>query len=366
MPPASRRFVPSERVPLAPLSTLGVGGEARWFAAADDHDDVVAAHRWSQERGIRLTVIGGGSNLVVADAGIDGLVLHIRLGGIMFQRRSGETLADAGAGEPWDDLVAASVARGLVGLECLSGIPGSVGGTPIQNVGAYGQDVSETIETVTAYDRDRTEMRMLSAAECRFSYRSSRFKSGDADRFIVCGVTFRLRAGLPTITYPDVRAQVKRRRIRAPTVGDVRDAVLAVRRSKGMVVDPADPDTRSAGSFFTNPVLTEDHRERIASAAGEPAPGFAVAGGRVKVPAAWLIDRAGFKRGDADGAVGISTRHTLAIVNRGGASAADVLRLAVRIKRRVADRFAVLLQPEPVFAGFDDDSDLAYLRMDHR
>ncbi len=366
MPPADRLFVPSERVPLAPLSTLGVGGEARWFVAADDQDDVAAAHHWSQERGIPLVVIAGGSNLVIADAGIRGLVLHVRLGGIMFERRSGETFVGAGAGEPWDDLVAASVARGLAGLECLSGIPGSVGGTPIQNVGAYGQEVSETIETVTAYDRDRSEMRMLSAAECRFAYRSSRFKSGEAGRFILCGVTFRLRAGLPTITYPDVRAQVERGRISTPTVGDVRDAVLAVRRSKGMVVDPADPDTRSVGSFFTNPLLTEDHRERIASAAGEPVPGFAVPGARVKVPAAWLIDRAGFKRGDADGSVGISSRHTLAIVNRGGASASDVLRLAVRIKRRVADLFDVLLQPEPVFAGFDDDSDLAYLRMDHR
>ncbi len=366
MPPASRALVPVERVPLAALSTLGVGGDARWFVAAADRDTVEAAHRWSRERGVPLVVLGGGSNLVVADAGIDGLVLQIRLAGIDFERRSGDTLITAGAGEAWDDLVAAAAARGLAGLECLSGIPGSVGGTPIQNVGAYGQEVGDTIETVTAYDRDRTEMRMLSAADCHFAYRSSRFKHADAGRFIVCGVTFRLRPGPATVAYPDVRAQIERSRISMPTVGDVREAVLAVRRAKGMVVDPADPDTRSVGSFFTNPVLSDDHRERIAAAAGEAVPGFAADGGGVKVPAAWLIERAGFKRGDADGAVGISTRHTLAIVNRGGASADDVIRLAVRIKRRVADLFDVLLLPEPVFAGFGDNADLAYLRMDHR
>jgi len=366
MPAASRALQPAERMPLAPLSTLGVGGEARWYVSAQTQEEVEAAHRWSHDRGVPLVVLGGGSNLVVADAGLDGLVLHMRLGGITFERRSGETFVGAGAGEPWDGLVAACVARGLAGVECLSGIPGSVGGTPIQNVGAYGQEVGETIEMVAAYDRDRAQMRMLSSAECHFAYRSSRFKAGDAGRFIVCGVTFRLRAGPPTVTYPDVRAQVERNRISMPSVGDVRDAVLAVRRAKGMVVDADDPDTRSVGSFFTNPLLGEDHRERIAAAAGEPVPGFTMAGGRVKVPAAWLIDRAGFKRGDTDGAVGISTRHTLAIVNRGGATSADVLRLAVRIKRRVAELFDVLLQPEPVFAGFGDNTDLTYLRMDHR
>jgi UDP-N-acetylmuramate dehydrogenase len=328
-----------------------------------EQEQVEAADRWCAEHGVPLVVLGGGSNLVIADEGFHGLVLHIALEGLMFERRVGETFVGAGAGESWDGVVAECVARGLAGLECLSGIPGSVGGTPIQNVGAYGQEVGGSIETVTAFDRERGEMRMLSATECRFAYRMSRFKGDEAGRFIVCGVTFRLHEGPPTVSYPDVAAQIERGRTTAPTLGDVRDAVLAVRRRKGMVIDPVDPDTRSVGSFFMNPMLSEDHRERIASRAGEPVPGYAAADGRVKIPAAWLIERAGFHRGDVDGAVGISTKHTLALVNRGEATARDVLRLATRIKRRVADRFDVELRPEPVFLGFGENADLDYLRL---
>lgn len=363
---ASRTFEPAQGVPLARLSTLGVGGEARWFARAADEQDVERAHRWCAERGLTLVVLGGGSNIVVADEGIDGLVLQIGLEGLTFERRSGETFVGAGAGEGWDTLVGACVARGLAGLECLSGIPGSVGGTPIQNVGAYGQEVRDTIETVTAFDRQRNDMRMLSAAECRFAYRTSRFKTEDAGRFVVCGVTFRLRPGPPTVTYPEVRAHIERSRTSTPTVADIRAAVLSVRRLKGMVIDTSDPDTRSVGSFFMNPLLTEDHRERIASAAGERVPGYAAADGQVKVPAAWLIERAGFHKGQVDGAVGISSKHTLALINRGGATARDVLRLATSIKRGVADHFDVLLRPEPVFLGFGGNADLDYLRMAHR
>jgi UDP-N-acetylmuramate dehydrogenase len=362
---ATRALQPQEHVPLRPLSTIGVGGNARWLVAATSTGDVDAAHQWSRDRGVPLLVLGGGSNVIVADEGIDGLVLQIRLGGVTFERESGETLVRAGAGESWDDVVAASVARGLAGLECLSGIPGTVGGTPIQNVGAYGQEVSSTIESVVAFDRMLHEMCTLAAVDCAFAYRTSRFKSDDAGRFVICGVTFRLAAGDATVTYPDVRAAIERSRTSTPTVGDVRTAVLAVRRGKGMVVDQADPDSRSVGSFFMNPVMTEADRERIAAAAGERVPGFGAGSGQVKVPAAWLIERAGFTRGYADGQVGISTRHTLAIVNRGAASAAAVVGFAARIKRAVSDRFGVLLRPEPVFAGFGDNSDLSYL-MDQR
>lgn len=357
-----RPIEPQPHVALAPLSTLGVGGPARWFLRAVEQEDVEAADRWCTEHGMPLVVLGGGSNLVVADEGLHGLVVQIALAGLMFERRADETFVGVGAGEPWDGLVAECVSRGLAGLECLSGIPGCVGGAPIQNVGAYGQEVGRSIETVTAFDRERGAMRMLSASECRFGYRTSRFKAEEAGRFIVCGVTFRLRPGPATVAYPDVVAQFERSGSSEPTLGDVRDAVLAVRRQKGMVIEQADPDTRSVGSFFMNPLLTEDHRERIASSAGEPVPGYAGPQGRVKVPAAWLIERAGFHRGDIDGAVGISTRHTLAIVNRGGATARDVLRLATRIKRSVADRFDVMLVPEPVFIGFGEDADLDYLR----
>ena len=353
-------------VSLAPLSTLGVGGTAEWFASAGTLADVGSAHVWAHERGLPLVVLGGGSNVVIADEGVRGLVLHNRIGGVVFESRSGETVVSAGAGEPWDALVSACVARGLAGVECLSGVPGGVGGTPIQNVGAYGQEVGDTIATVTAFDREDGQMHALPAAECGFAYRTSRFKTTDADRWIVCGVTYRLRTGDPVVGYPDVQMQLEGRGIAAPTVSDVREAVLTVRRRKGMVLDLLDADTRSVGSFFINPNLTEDHREQIASTSGASVPGYARADGRVKVPAAWLIEQAGFRKGHADGAAGISTKHTLALVNRGGATAADIVRLAAGIKRAVADRFDVMLRSEPVFLGFTSNPDLDYLRTDHR
>ena len=352
-------------VPLAPFSTLGVGGPAEWFTSATTPDDIAAAHAWSGEHGLPLTILGGGSNVVIADAGIRGLVLHNRLDGVAFWKDSGDTLLTAGAGETWDRLVSACVAKDLAGIECLSGIPGSVGGTPIQNVGAYGQEVADTVETVTAFDREASAMRTLSSAECRFAYRTSRFRTDEAGRWIICAVTFRLRPGDPLVSYPDVRMQLEQREVTSPTVSEVRAAVLAVRRRKGMVLDAADADTRSVGSFFVNPILSEDHRERIASASGEAVPGFALADGRVKVPAAWLIEHAGFARGDTDGAAGISSKHTLALINRGAATADDIVRLAVRIKRTVADHFGVLLRPEPVFLGFASSPELDYLRTDH-
>lgn len=357
---------PEADVELAPFSTLGVGGRAQWFARAESPEQVEAAHAWCRERALPLTVLGGGSNLVISDSGVRGLVLLNQLRGVVFDRRSEETRVNAGAGEWWDQLVSACVARDLVGVECLSGIPGSVGGTPIQNVGAYGQEVGDTIETVTAFDRDRACMQELPVAECRLTYRSSRFKAEDVGRWIVCAVTFRLRTGEPTVSYPDIRAHLDRHRTSEPRTTDVRDAVLAVRRAKGMVIDPTDPDTRSVGSFFVNPILVEAERERIASVAGERVPGYPQPDGRVKVPAAWLIERAGFHRGLVDGLAGISSKHTLALVNRGGATAADIIRLAGRITRAVADRFDVCLHPEPVFLGFESDPWLDALRRDAR
>jgi len=347
--------------PLAPLTTLGVGGAARWLLRARTIDDVERAHRWSTANGTPLFVLGGGSNLVIADAGFDGLVVHVDVRGREHAHDGADTLVTAGAGESWDETVADCVARDLAGVECLSGIPGTVGGTPIQNVGAYGQEVANCIDHLTAFDRRNGAMRTLTGRDCRFSYRTSRFKQADSGRFVICTVTFRLRPGQPTTTYPDITEHLARAGVSPPDVQDVRNAVLAVRRRKGMVIDSEDPDTRSVGSFFMNPVVTEIGRHRVGTVAGTQPPAFAADGGRVKLPAAWLIERAGFRRGDADGSVGISTKHTLAIVNRGGAAARDVLRFAARIKRGVLDRFGISLRPEPVFVGFSRNHDLEFL-----
>ena len=356
--------VPEEGVALAPLSTLGVGGAARWLLRAEYAEDVAAAHRWAMRNGALLFVLGGGSNLVVADEGIDGLVLQMTSVGGEFQRRGDQVVAEVSAGEPWDRFVEATVRRGLSGLECLSGIPGTVGGTPIQNVGAYGQEVAETIEAVTALDRKVGTLVRIPAAECGFAYRMSRFKGADAGRFIVLGVSFLLRRGPATVRYSDLRRYLEAKGTAEPTLADVREAVLAVRRSKGMVLDPADPDTRSVGSFFMNPIVTPAERDRIGEVAGTPAPAFDLPDGSVKVPAAWLIERSGFSKGTSDGPVAISTKHPLAIVNRGGATARDVVRLAGRIKRGVEDRFGVRLRPEPLFVGFQPgDTEMGYLKM---
>lgn len=362
MPSNERTLDVREQVPLAPLSTLGVGGAARWFVRARSIDDVAAAYRFAGERGLSTFILGGGSNVVIADEGVDGCALQIAVRGVDVTGTGDDVLIKAGAGEPWDGLVETAVSRGLRGIECLSGIPGSVGGTPIQNVGAYGQEVAESIEQVTVYDWAKSIVTPLAASECEFAYRASRFKGRDAGRFVVCDVTFRLHPGLSSPAYPDVVEQLKRVGVSSPGLRDVRAAVLAVRRRKGMVVDPADPDSRSVGSFFMNPVLPASDGERLESIAGERVPVFPARDERIKVPAAWLIERAGFRKGHTDGAVGISSKHPLAIVNGGGATARDVLRLAARIKRAVRDRFGVWLRPEPVFVGFGDDADLGFLQ----
>lgn len=360
--PSSETFTPQTDVHLDAFCTLGVGGPARWFARAREADDARAAHEWCQSRGAPLLALGGGSNLVIADAGVEGLVLAMALSGITAESDGDDTLLTAGAGESWDGLVETAVGLGLSGVECLSGIPGSVGGTPIQNVGAYGQEVAPVVERVTALDRRDGGMRVLGPGDCGFAYRASRFRGRDAGRFLVCSVTFRLRPGPPTASYPDVMAELGHTGAAGPSLRDVRRAVLAVRRRKGMVLDPADPDTRSVGSFFLNPVLGPADRERIASVAGEAAPVFPVEGELMKVPAAWLIERAGIRRGDGEGRAAISSRHTLAIVTRAGATTDDVLRLATRVKRAVVERFGVWLRPEPIFVGLDGDERVNFLQ----
>ncbi|HEU4405000.1 MAG TPA: UDP-N-acetylmuramate dehydrogenase [Polyangiaceae bacterium] len=359
-PDPAERPGPDELPALAGRTTLGVGGPPRAFVRAGSERALVAAVDACVRRGEPYFVLGGGSNVVASDEGFAGTVVAVEGRGLDIRRApgGGAVLVEAAAGEPWDDLVARCVGEGLAGLECLSGIPGLVGATPIQNVGAYGQEVSDVIESVRAYDPASGRVEALSAEACGFAYRDSAFKREGPGRRVVLSVVFRLRAGPPS---PPRYAELARALDGAALdLGRVREAVIALRRSKSMVVDPGDPDSRSAGSFFTNPVLEASAlgglRGRLEAAGvlapGEALPSFDAGPGRVKVAAAWLIERAGVKKGERFGGAAVSRAHALAIVNRGGASAADVVGLARHVRARVYERCGVLLEPEPVFVGF--------------
>jgi UDP-N-acetylmuramate dehydrogenase len=344
-----------ENKPLAPLTTFNIGGEARWFVEAMSEDEIVEAAEWARGRGVALFVLGGGSNLLVSDAGFDGLVVHVRLEGVSVEETWGQRIYRAAAGEDWDRFVERAVQDGCAGIECLAGIPGSVGGTPVQNVGAYGQEAAATIERVRAFDLQERAFVELENDACGFAYRHSRFNAADRGRFIVTRVDFRLTpGGAPTLRYAELqRAMEEKRHADAePTLAEVAAEVRRIRRSKGMLLVEGDPDCRSAGSFFKNPVVSEEHAGRIAAEAGKNPPRFAAGSGQVKLAAAWLIEQAGFARGFARGAAGVSTQHTLALVNRNGASAAEILALAEEIRGRVEERFGIVLEMEPVLVGF--------------
>ncbi len=349
-----------ERVPLAPLTTIGIGGPARWFVEATSADEVEQALSWAAEERLSTFVLGGGSNLLVADDGFPGLVLRVALRGVEEEPDRDAVTLRAAAGEPWDPLVERAVAAGLGGFECLSGIPGCAGATPIQNVGAYGQEVAETLVAVEALSREDGARRTFTAAECGFAYRDSVFKREERDRWVILAVTFRLqRDGAPALRYAELVRHFESAGGEV-ALGRVRDAVLALRRRKGMVLDPDDPDTRSDGSFFTNPVvpaaMLDGVLARIAARglAPESVPRFPASEG-TKLSAAWLIERAGFRKGHTHGSVGLSSKHALAIVNRGGGTAREVVELVREVRGRVEDAFGVLLVPEPSFVGFDDD-----------
>jgi UDP-N-acetylmuramate dehydrogenase len=300
-----------------------------------------------------VRVLGGGSNLVIADEGVDGLVLKIGLRGIA-TRAAGDVIeVTAAAGEPWDALVRHTVERGWAGLECLSGIPGLVGATPIQNVGAYGQEVSDTVTMVRVLDGETGQVVTLGPADCGFGYRDSLFKSRAPGRYVVLAVTYRLApGGAPNVRYADIARELEARGVAGPSLSEVRETVLKVRRAKSMVLDPGDPNARSCGSFFLNPIVDAAALAAIdARATGLSMPRWPQPDGRVKLSAAWLIERAGFTRGQADGPVGLSTRHTLAIVCHDGARARDVVAFARRVRAGVERRFGVRLHPEPIFWG---------------
>jgi UDP-N-acetylmuramate dehydrogenase len=346
-------MTPLEYVSLADHCTMAVGGPARYFVEARDEAAVLAAYEWARARRIPLRVLGGGSNLVVADEGGVALVVKIAVRGVNARLVDGAAELTAAAGEPWDDLVRDSVERGWAGLECLSGIPGLVGATPMQNVGAYGQEVSESVSSVRVLDTSTGRVVAFANRECRFDYRDSVFRSGEPGRYVVLSVSYQLRpGGAATVRYVDVEKALAARGIPTPTLADVRAGVLAIRRSKSMVLDPHDENRRSCGSFFTNPIVPGDALAAVAARAADAAmPRWLLPDGRVKLSAAWLIERAGFTRGLTDGAVGLSTRHSLAVVAHDNACAKDVVLFARRLQSAVEQRFGVRLTPEPVFWG---------------
>ena len=345
-------------VPLAGLTTLAVGGPALYFSSCTSVEEMRKTLRFAMDERMPLQVIGGGSNIIFPDEGFDGLVLRVDVRGTTFQDNGDHVSITVAAGERWDDVVRLAIERGLSGIECLSGIPGNTGATPVQNVGAYGQEVSETIVSLRALERRTLEIVEFTPAECGFGYRQSRFKNVDADRYVILEVTFDLpKERRPVIRYPELKKFIDESAHpdSMQSTGDallaVRNAVLALRKKKSMVIDPADPNTRSVGSFFLNPVISPERfaaLERSWRDAGQAAaiPSYPTPQG-VKIPAAWLVEHAGFKRGLRRGGAGIYSNHALALINCGG-TATEILRLAEEIRSGVRERFGISIELEPV------------------
>lgn len=342
-------------VSLAPLTTLKVGGPAQYFVEARSIGEVNEAVMFAHSKNLQLFVLGGGSNLVISDAGWPGLVLKIAILGATEHEENGTVRFEVGAGEQWDAFAANAVSRNCAGIECLSGIPGSVGGTPVQNVGAYGQEVADTIESVRALDlRDGSE-REFCKADCGFKYRTSIFNTTARGRYIILQVKYALKpGGAAHIEYADLKKHF-RGWGEAPTLADTREAVRRIRASKGMLITPGDEDCRSAGSFFKNPILSTDQFDDLTERAAQKKlqiPSYPALDAQRKISAAWLVEHSGFTRGYRSGRVGISGKHALAIINRDEATAADVVGLKEHIQQRVHDIWGIRLEPEPVFVGF--------------
>jgi UDP-N-acetylmuramate dehydrogenase len=350
-----------ENIPLAPFTTLGAGGPARFFAAASEENHVSEALSFARARSVPVFALGGGSNLVVADAGFPGLVLKMEIPGIRKMDAGGRVAA--GAGVEWDAFVQHCVSHDLAGVEALSGIPGTVGGAPIQNIGAYGQEAGETIFSVRAWDTHSDTIVELSRAECAFAYRSSVFNTSGAGRYIVLQTHFMLQPqGRTRVLYADMQKCFADNA--NPSLAEIRGAVLDIRKSKGMLAVEDDSDSRSAGSFFKNPVISRNEfaameqnvRSRGLIASSENIPCFDAPEGNIKLAAAWLIEHSGFSKGYTHGRAGISTKHALALVNRGGAQTAEIVSLMQLIEERVMELFGIALVPEPVFIGFQPGS----------
>ncbi len=344
-----------ENVPLSPLTTLQVGGPARYFIEARTIAEASEAVDFSRLQNLPLFVLGGGSNLVISDAGWPGLVLKIGITGINHRHGHDEVIFEAGAGEDWDKFVGFVVAHKCAGLECLSGIPGTVGGTPVQNVGAYGQEVSNTVDTVLALDLRDGQLHELCNQACGFSYRTSIFNTAERGRYIILQVNYSVKHGGDAyIAYADLKKYFAGWSEK-PTLADTRDAVRKIRAGKGMLIMDGDDDCRSAGSFFKNPMLSADQYQALsarAAAKNLQIPSYPALDAQKKVSAAWLVERSGFSKGYSSGRAGISRKHALAIVNRGDATAADIVALKEQIQQRVEEIWGIRLEPEPVFVGF--------------
>jgi UDP-N-acetylmuramate dehydrogenase len=337
---------------LSGYTTLGLGGPARSFLTATATGELIEAVQAADAVGEPLLLLGGGSNLVISDDGFPGTAIHVNTRGVDYAADDDGVAVTVAAGEDWDDVVAATVAEGLAGLECLSGIPGRAGATPIQNVGAYGQEVAELITRVQVFDRRCGQTSVIPNERCSFSYRNSIFKSGH--QYVVTGVTFRLSRENTSrpVRYADLASELGVEMGERVSAADTRSAVLKIRARKGMLLNPGDPDSHSAGSFFTNPVLSAEQFARLAASAAGTVPRYDVGQGRVKVPAAWLIEHAGFGKGHgAPGRARVSSKHTLALINAGGATTADLLALAREIRAGVRAAFGVTLDPEPILVG---------------
>ncbi|MER3522534.1 MAG: UDP-N-acetylenolpyruvoylglucosamine reductase [Ignavibacteria bacterium] len=349
-----------EDVPLAPYTTIGLGGRAKYFVECRSVDEVCATIRVAAEQGSPLHVLGGGSNTIFRDEGFDGVVLKTAMKGLHVQRDGREVTVSIAAGEEWDAFVRFCVSNGLAGVECLSGIPGLVGAAPMQNIGAYGQEVAETIVDVIALDRKKLEEMRFSNEECRFDYRRSRFNMEDANAFVITEVTFRLRPdGEAAVRYPELQrylqahAGIASLKPGSEQLSAVREAVLALRRKKSMVIDPADPHSRSVGSFFKNPLLSHSDLEALRArcrSLGIASPPTFPSEEHIKVPAAWLLEQAGFVKGYRKGGVGVSAHHALALVNYGG-NTRELLVLAQEIQSTVFEKFGIHLEREPVIVS---------------
>ena len=344
-----------QKIKLAGFTTIKLGGEAKEFVMCETVGQIKEALSYAKEKGLAVWILAGGSNTVFSDEGFDGLVIKIDLKGVAYDDRGGFVFVRAASGENWDDFVKECVKRNLAGLESLSGIPGSVGATPIQNVGAYGQEASDVIETVRVLDRASMEEKEFTAKECKFGYRTSAFKEQDNGKYIIIEVVYRLiKNGAPKIAYPELDKKIKEQFGKRLSLSQVREAVLELRRAKSMVLDPKDENSASCGSFFTNPIITQKEFEalqaRVKSKKGfDEAPFFQTSDNKIKVPAAWLIEQAGFAKGYRLNGAGISDNHCLAIVNKGGTTK-DVLNLANKIKENVKGRFGISLEFEPNIA----------------